>query len=254
MISRNILLFLFCLHLPASPCFSQSPRFLSKNWELVWYDGFENAEPDTGNWSAITGVRRDGTWTADAVSIEDSLLVITVFRKDSLYYSGAIQTKGKFEWTFGYWEVRCRLPVQEGHWPAFWLLTETFGQTLDPAVSGAEIDVMEYHALWGDSCQHAVHWNGYNENLRSKHKRVKAPGISRGFHTFGLRWTKGKYTFFVDGKKTWTCRKGVSHTPQYIILSEEIGVWAGSIERAVLPDRFEVDYVKVFRSMKDAGR
>ena len=34
--------------------------------------------------------------------------------------------------------------------------------------------------------------------------------------------------------------------PQYMLLSDEIGSWAGDITKAKLPDRFLVDYVRVY--------
>ena len=37
-----------------------------------------------------------------------------------------------------------------------------------------------------------------------------------------------------------------AQVPQYILLSDEIGSWAGDISKAKLPDRFLVDYVRVY--------
>jgi hypothetical protein len=34
--------------------------------------------------------------------------------------------------------------------------------------------------------------------------------------------------------------------PEYILLSDEIGNWAGDIAKAKLPDQFCVDYVRVY--------
>ena len=34
--------------------------------------------------------------------------------------------------------------------------------------------------------------------------------------------------------------------PEYIKLTEEIGTWGGDISKAVLPDFFTVDYVRVY--------
>jgi hypothetical protein len=37
----------------------------------------------------------------------------------------------------------------------------------------------------------------------------------------------------------------------YIKLSDEIGDWAGDISKAKLPDRFLVDYVRVYDTVDD---
>ena len=34
--------------------------------------------------------------------------------------------------------------------------------------------------------------------------------------------------------------------PEYLLLTEEIGDWAGDIKKAELPDFCEVDYVRVY--------
>ncbi len=38
----------------------------------------------------------------------------------------------------------------------------------------------------------------------------------------------------------------VCQVPQYMLFGDEIGTWAGDITRTKLPDRFLVDYVRVY--------
>ena len=51
----------------------------------------------------------------------------------------------------------------------------------------------------------------------------------------------------VNVKETWRSDKGISHRSQYIILSLEVGKWAGDIAQAQLPDRLHADYVRVYQ-------
>ena len=44
---------------------------------------------------------------------------------------------------------------------------------------------------------------------------------------------------------------GVSQVPEFIKLTEEIGTWGGEIQKASLPDYFEVDYVRVYEAKAD---
>jgi beta-glucanase (GH16 family) len=98
-----------------------------------------------------------------------------------------------------------------------------------------------------DRVQHALHWDGYGEAHRSKGEVATVPGVMDGFHTFALFWKAEEYVFFVDGKETWrTAAGGVCQVPLYIKLSDEIGKWGGDITMAKLPDRFLVDYVRVY--------
>ena len=70
----------------------------------------------------------------------------------------------------------------------------------------------------------------------------------RAFATLCLVWPLlAVITNADDVKETWrTNAGGVCQVPLYIKLSDEIGKWGGDISKAKLPDRFLVDYVRVY--------
>jgi len=114
------------------------------------------------------------------------------------------------------------------------------------AGDGTEIDIMEKPWL-DDRVQQTLHWDGYGKSHKSSGKVVKVPGVMNGFHTFALWWKSDEYVFYVDGKETGrTSAGGVCQVPIYIKLSDEIEEWGGDISKAKLPDRFVVDYVRVY--------
>jgi beta-glucanase (GH16 family) len=217
-----------------------------KTWKLIWSEEFDGQNLDLTKWTIRTGPRRDGFWSEEAVSLDGKgRLIIKTYEEQGKYFSGAIQTKDKFEFTYGYVEARCRLPTEEGHWAAFWLQSPTLNRRSNGPESGAEIDIFEYHARWGNELMHAIHWDGYRKAMS---QRTEISGLADGFHTFGLEWAAGGYVFYVDARPVWRTTKGVTNGREYIVLSEEIGKWAGQIEKAKLPDYFEVDYVRVYQS------
>jgi sialidase-1 len=220
------------------------------SWKLVWQDEFEGNALDTQKWEAIgDSPRRDGFWVKEDANLDGNGHLLLRTKKDGdRYTSGAVRTKGLFETAFGYWEARCELPVQPGHWPAFWLMPANGIGSLEKAgQDGTEIDIMEKPWL-DDKIQHTLHWDGYAEHHRSKGSKVKIPGVNKGWHTFSLWWTPETYVFYVDGKETWrTNAGGVCQVPLYIKLTEEIGPWAGKIAEATLPDYFRIDYVRVYQ-------
>jgi len=219
-----------------------------KEWKLVWSDEFNGAALNENIWETPAGVRRDGYWAKeDSYLDREGNLVIRTRKEGGKYYSGAIRTKDKFEYKYGYWVARCKFPTEVGHWPAFWLFSPGVSNVGNEGRDGTEIDIMEKAWADEDRINHALHWDGYGEHHESAGKQVVIPGLSQGFHTFGLHWKAEEYVFYVDGKETWrTNAGGVSQVPAYVKLTDEVGEWAGDIAEAQLPDYFYVDYVRVY--------
>ncbi|MFP4056696.1 MAG: family 16 glycosylhydrolase [Candidatus Brocadiia bacterium] len=216
---------------------------------LVWSDEFEGHALDETKWShRCPGPRKGGVNVEEAVVLDGKgHLAITTRRVGDAFHTGMIGTQGKFERAFGYFECRVKFQREIGHWSAFWLQTPHMGKFIgEPARGGCEIDILEYLRKRGDRVQHTLHWDGYGEHHKSAGHVHEVPGLGEGWHTVGLEWTREAYTFYVDGKEAWRTRQGLSHVPQYIILSLEVGDWAGDIRQAELPDSVLFDYVRVY--------
>lgn len=216
----------------------------------------------------------------------DSCVYLNLIEKDGQYYSPHLQTgynfldepdperTDKHDWRFrwpvahlkddlfthmyGYYECRCRLQQQPGWWSAFWMQSPTIGCSNDLAYSGAEIDIMESFEP-NRVITPCVWWNGYSTDTKGAIAREgenNAPvDFTPGFHYFGLLWEPDGYSFFYDGVQTGRkITEGVSQRPEFILISTECkGYRAGDgrtpdeeLKRAVLPDAFVVDHVKVF--------
>ncbi len=224
------------------------PLPAGQRWQLAWSDEFEGDAVDQSKWE-ICGdwKRRDGFWVKEDAYVDGKGHLILRTKKDGDRYTcGAVRTRGKFEHRYGYWVCRCKFPEEPGHWPAFWLFAPGVGKIGDGGRDGTEIDIME--KPWReDRTTQNLHWDGYGKEHQSAGTRFMVPGLSEGFHTFGLLWTPQEYVFYVNGQETWrTAAGGVSQVPEYAKLTEEIGKWGGDITQAKLPDHFVVDYVRVY--------
>ena len=229
-----------------SPVLPPAPK--GKAWKLVWHDEFDGAKLDEGKWEVMPDApRKDGWWMRKAVSLDgEGHLVISTFKEGDKLIDGCVRTKGKFEHSFGYYVARVQLQKQPGHWSAFWLMGDGVGKVGSGGRDGTEIDIYEKPWL-DDRVQQTLHWDGYGKDHKSEGKVVKVPGVMDGWHTFGLWWKPDEYIFYVDGKETWrTKASGVCQVPEYIKLSDEVGKWGGDIKKADLPDKFLVDYVRVY--------
>jgi len=218
-----------------------------KAWKLVWHDEFDGQKLDETKWDVPEGRRRDGWWSRKAISLDGKgNLVMSTLKEDGKYLDACVRTRGKYEHAHGYYVARIQLQEQPGHWSAFWMFGAGVNKVGDGGRDGTEIDIMEKPWL-DDRVQQTLHWDGYGKDHKTEGKVVRVPDVMKGFHTFALWWKPDEYVFYVDGKATWhTNAGGVCQVPLYLKLSDEIGKWGGDIARAKLPDRFVVDYVRVY--------
>lgn len=264
--------------LAAEPVQSQLPE--GKKWRLVWGDEFDGAALDRSKWDFRLHIMqtRHQTFTNEGAVVKDGLLHLNLIERGGQYYSPHLQTGRNyldrpgspysngltwpvaeiepplFAHTYGYYEIRCRLQRQPGWWSAFWMQSPTIGSSLNPAVSGVELDIMENFTRT-NRISHNIHWDGYGKNHKHKGSgEVTFAETAERFHTFGMHWSKTNYVFYVDGKETWRADGPVSHTEQFLLVSTECEGYrngardqpSARLKTAVLPDAFIVDYVRVF--------
>lgn len=126
------------------------------------------------------------------------------------YYSGCIETIESFR--YGYFEIRCKLPVHQGAFPAFWLWGRENNRY-------EEIDILEY--MWNityPSYNNQSPYSGYpyiydsgiwyrgQNEVNRKHyasQQVYLPTDNQdltGWHTYGCEWSPGLVIWYCDGK------------------------------------------------------
>ena len=260
---------------------SQLPK--GKEWKLVWNDEFDGTELDRSKWDFRLHImqKRYENWTEDAAQLDgNGHLIIKAYEKDGHFYTSHLQTgsnyldrpgegygsmtwpvaknrPAKFAHKYGYYEARCMLPKQPGWWGAFWIQSPIIGSSLDPRVSGVEIDIMENFTRDG-VIWHNIHWNGYgSDHKQGSSGALKRPGMTEGFHTFGVDWNAKNYIFYVDGQETWRYEGPVSDREEFLLISAECEGYRGdgptaALKSAKLPDYFIVDYIRVFDEVPSA--
>ena len=222
------------------------------SYTLALSDDFNGETLNGDIWSPCPEQERSdmGAYWDDSMILLDGqghlLLCAGKDEESGRYISGAIRSKDKFEQTYGYFEVRCRLQTAGGFWGAFWLMNDKVVNVDGSGRDGTEIDIFESPYL-DSGIDHALHYDGYGEEHQKTSFTVSRPELYEGYHTYGLEWTENGYVFYVDGEETWrTDFGGVCENPLYLKLSTEIGSWAGAIDDSTLPDALTVDYVRVY--------
>lgn len=141
------------------------------------------------------------------------------------FLSGRIESKGKFDFTYGRAEARIRMPDAMGVWPAFWLL----GNGQWPQTG--EIDIMEYVGE-KDWIGVALHGPGYSGETPLVNKFFFPQGEDvTGWHVYAVEWTKDAILFEVDGHVLYrVTRPMVEHygkwsfdNPKHLILNFAMG-------------------------------
>lgn len=183
--------------------------------------------------------------------------------KEGIWPFGSYQ-KPKFMHRFGYYEIRCRMPKCDGWHAAFWLQAPSIGASPDPRYCGVECDIMESYKLFSSGeiiCGNI--WNGYGADCKGNgHFHFPFVETADGWHTYGVDWSREGYVFYADGAEVGRVAGPISEVEQFILVSTECHGYRGPgftapaghqpgtpcslLKNAVLPDYFEVDFVRVF--------
>jgi beta-glucanase (GH16 family) len=152
------------------------------------------------------------------------------------YTSGLITTQPSFSQTYGYFEMRARLPRGKGVWPAFWLLPADLSWP-------PEIDVME---SIGDPGQVYATAHSDADHTPSTKTDIN-PG---GFHTFAVSWDARNLVWYVDGREVKRQPTPADmHKPMYMLANVAVGGdWPGAPDASTpFPARMSIDYVRAYR-------
>lgn len=225
-----------------------------RSYQLTFEDDFSGRELDLTKWERCPEWNRqdlNNKWDDD-MSYLDGMgnLIIGMHydRSEGKYLSGAVRSKGKFEQTYGYYEIRCTVNTIPGYWTAFWLMGDSVNSEEKGGVDGTEIDIYESAYYEQGLIQHTLNWDGYGSAHKSEGFKAKADVYDGEYHTFSLLWTEDEYVYYIDGVETWrtdaAAAYGVCEVPLYLKISSEMGTWAGGVPAE--SDSIKVDYVRVY--------
>ena len=264
------------LLLAAGAAAQAAPLAPPPGYRLVWSDEFAGAGlPDRRKWDWDTDFNRRGWHNKEKqyysarrkrnARVERGRLIVEAradgarMRRRSdyggqAYTSARLVTRGKAAWTYGYFEVRAKLPCGLGTWPAIWTLAR---DRVDGWPGDGEIDIMEHVAQDPGTVHQTIHTAAFNHVAGTqKSGRAHLPDACGAFHSYQLLWTADRIRMGIDGKTVFTFDKPSAKraewpfdSPQYLILNLAIGGWGGEkgIDDAALPQRMEVDYVRVWQ-------
>ena len=251
----------------------------SKEYKLVWSDEFNiNGKPDSNNWQYEKGFVRNEElqwYQQENAWCENGLLIIEARkqlqpnnryeegstnwrrnRRNIEYTSASINTSGKKSWQYGRFVMRGKIDVSAGLWPAWW----TLGVNGRWPANG-EIDIMEYYRNMVLANVACVDTSGKAEWF-SKTYRVDSLGgkeWASKFHIWQMDWDENEIALYMDDVllnkvdlSKLVNKDGTDinpfKQPHYMLLNLALGgINGGSVLETNFPNRFEVDYVRVFQ-------
>lgn len=249
------------------------------DYQLVWSDEF-NTEgvPDSSNWNYEKGFVRNEElqwYQPENASSKDGILTIEVKkenkpnpfyksgstnwrtnRENIEYTSACLISKGKQSWKYGRFEMRARIDISKGMWPAWWTLGVE-----KPWPANGEIDIMEYYrgkllanvACLGNNKKPEWFSNTFSTDS------LGASYWSGRFHTWRMDWTEEYIALYLDDQllnkvnlDKLENKDGSGFNPfkqpHYMLLNFAIGGMNGGDPSSTnFPRKFEVDYVRVFQ-------
>ena len=185
-----------------------------KNWGFQIGNGETSQNPGWGNRELEYYTNRP-----ENVGVKDGNLVITA-RKESFkgdlasggsdkiygWTSARIRTSGKFSRAYGKIEVRAKLPLGQGIWPAVWLLPDLEGNPYGTWASSGEIDLIETRGDQAGKVWQTLHYGGqWPNNVNSGFVfNFPSAGTIADWHIYTLEWRAGEIRWLIDGVVTST--------------------------------------------------
>ncbi|WP_298224881.1 family 16 glycosylhydrolase [Flavobacterium sp.] len=250
--------------------------------DLVWSDEFDTNGPvNSSNWFHQTQLPAGGSWFNGEVqhytnqqsnSFVDGGFLKIVAKKEPYTDQGvtkqftSARLNSKFAFKYGRVDVRAKLPMEQGTWPAIWMLGKNvnedgayfdadFGTTDWPACG--EIDIMEHGIFQGQSpnyIQSTLHTpSSFGNSVNNG--GVTIPDLANTYHIYSLNWSPYQLSFLVDGVIHYTYNPAVKDAntwpfdkEQFLLLNIAMGGIAGSIADDFTQTSMDIDYVRVYQN------
>ncbi len=203
-----------------------------------------------------------GTLTITATAA-DPVAFQTCGRGWKPYLSGLITTQESFSQTYGYFEMRAKLPTAQGTWAAFWMIPTQ--KTKQNSGRLPELDIVEH---WGGKLVlmsggkpfiidrtgkpiTTLH-DGVTGAEQAFTNQKTAPTIDVSeFHKYGLLWTPDQLVWYVDDREIFRT-PFVNADPHYMIVN--LAIDGRYQDPGPFPASMIIDYVRAYQIPEAASR
>ncbi len=192
--------------------YTPSYNNISDKYEYVWGDEFSDTHLDGNKWaiSAKMGANPSLGLYNDTdekvINVENGSLRLTAYKDDDGKYHvpTSVMTRNSMNFTYGYVEIRAKLPLQTGVWSSFWALTVADNAGVERLATPncedvAEVDMFEVFGT-NQVSGGIIKWAGDGWYPKSKDGlQHVALEQDNQYHIFGYEWTPTEITMYCDG-------------------------------------------------------
>ncbi len=156
--------------------------------------------------------------------------------------------------------ARIKFQERQGQHASLWMQPAISESSTNSAEGGAEIDVIEWfgdgvkngglasfiYMLTEDGPEKVGGWiDNPDQYLASQDD-----SWFDDYHVFSVEWTPDEYIFRIDGLETWRTDQGISHQPEFPILSVLSSDYelANLGKASNLPQTMQVDWLKFWEA------
>ena len=244
-----------------------APPGSASNWTMTFSDEFNGSSIDGNKWRITNSTKSRNPrpskgiqkwyWRTDHVSVSNGKARLQVSKHNhNTMYCGSIDTKGKFEPTYGFYEARIQVAdINKATHTAFWTQGSNMGNVDGTGHDGAELDVFE-SAWTGNYTKAVIHIDGYGSAHMANTKQYNTPNLHSGYHVFGFEWTESNIKIYYDGTfKVQYGGKWIPRVPEWLWVSDGASFGDGDFTGqpvGVLTAAY-VDYVRGYDRVASSG-
>ena len=209
--------------------------------KLVFSDDFNGDTIDETKWN-VAGTREVITLVKGG---KDKVLRISLKQSADMLQWNSIDTRGKFEQLYGYFEASMRVNAYKGHTSGF-RISSTDEKATPNAIflweGVGEDKAWPWARQTNDNGQHEFRPEGTGKQF------LKAGEASKKFNTYGILWTEKSCIWYVNGKQSFKFDKSEVKKPMILRFAHSVGEWERpSLNLKQLPDDIDIDWVKVWK-------
>ena len=243
---------------------------------LVWGDEFNyNGKINDSLWHNQTIPIDNGSWANNELQhytnnlencyVKNGILHIVAIREkikihNSFKNYSSARLNSKFDFKYGRIDVKAKLPLSKGTWPAILTLGSNIDETGNylgekkgeiPWPYCGEIDIMEQNGWDKSDIYNVLHFQNSETDKKDEIKKISKILNSNKFNLYSLIWTDKKIYWLLNNKITF--KQNITDimpfdNNHYLLLNLAVGGnLGGSVPKDFVKEEMQIDFVRIFQ-------